>query len=150
MQETLVQSLGWEDPLEEEMAIHSSILAWGFGQRSLVAYSQRGCKASDTISDQTITVIVSKLEMLSGSLAALLVFCLLGLWLWEAFWPVGFPRFPSLSPSVSLPFPIAVCPCSPLSHLLQVWTSLGWEILCLEVTGSRAGTMSNHYRTTGL
>ena len=26
-QETLVQSLGWEDPLEEEMIIHSSILA---------------------------------------------------------------------------------------------------------------------------
>ena len=28
MQETQVQSLGWEDPLEKEMAIHSSILAW--------------------------------------------------------------------------------------------------------------------------
>ena len=28
MQETRVQSLGWEDPLEEEMATHSSILAW--------------------------------------------------------------------------------------------------------------------------
>ena len=28
MQETWVQSLGWEDPLEEETAIHSSILAW--------------------------------------------------------------------------------------------------------------------------
>ena len=27
-QETQIQSLGWEDPLEEEMAIHSSILAW--------------------------------------------------------------------------------------------------------------------------
>ena len=27
-QETRVQSLGWEDPLEEEMATHSSILAW--------------------------------------------------------------------------------------------------------------------------
>ena len=27
MQETWVQSLGWEDPLEEEMATHSSILA---------------------------------------------------------------------------------------------------------------------------
>ena len=25
---TQVQSLGWEDPLEEEMATHSSILAW--------------------------------------------------------------------------------------------------------------------------
>ena len=28
MQETGVQSLGWEDPLEKEMATHSSILAW--------------------------------------------------------------------------------------------------------------------------
>ena len=27
-QETWVRSLGWEDPLEEEMATHSSILAW--------------------------------------------------------------------------------------------------------------------------
>ena len=27
-QETWVQSLGWEDPLEEGMATHSSILAW--------------------------------------------------------------------------------------------------------------------------
>ena len=28
MQETQVQFLGWEDPLEEEIATHSSILAW--------------------------------------------------------------------------------------------------------------------------
>ena len=28
MQETQVQSLGQEDPLEEEMAMHSSVLAW--------------------------------------------------------------------------------------------------------------------------
>ena len=28
MQETWVQSLGWEDPLEKGMEIHSSILAW--------------------------------------------------------------------------------------------------------------------------
>ena len=28
MQETWVRFLGWEDPLEKEMAIHSSILAW--------------------------------------------------------------------------------------------------------------------------
>ena len=27
-QETWVQSLGWEDPLEEVMAMHSSILVW--------------------------------------------------------------------------------------------------------------------------
>ena len=28
MQETQVQSLGWEDTLEKGMATHSSILAW--------------------------------------------------------------------------------------------------------------------------
>ena len=28
MRETRVPSLGWEDPLEKEMAIHSSTLAW--------------------------------------------------------------------------------------------------------------------------
>ena len=28
MQKIRVQSLGWEDPLEEEMATHPSILAW--------------------------------------------------------------------------------------------------------------------------
>ena len=28
MLETWVRALGWEDPLEERMAIHSSILAW--------------------------------------------------------------------------------------------------------------------------
>ena len=28
MQETRVRSLGWEDPLEKEMAIYSSTLAW--------------------------------------------------------------------------------------------------------------------------
>ena len=28
MRETQVQSPGWEDPLEKEMANHSSILAW--------------------------------------------------------------------------------------------------------------------------
>ena len=28
LQETWVRFLGWEDPMEEGMAIHSSILAW--------------------------------------------------------------------------------------------------------------------------
>ena len=38
MQETQVRFLGWEDPLEKEMATHSSILAWRIhGQRSLAA-----------------------------------------------------------------------------------------------------------------
>jgi len=45
MQEDWVQSLGWEDPLEEGMATHSSILARkSHGQRSLVGPSPRGCR----------------------------------------------------------------------------------------------------------
>ena len=48
-QDTRVHSLGQEDHLEKEMATHSSILAWKFhGQRSLVGYSPRGHKESDT------------------------------------------------------------------------------------------------------
>ena len=48
MQETRVRSLGWEDPLEKEMATHSNILAWRIhGQRSLVGYSSWSHKQSD-------------------------------------------------------------------------------------------------------
>ena len=49
MQETRVRSLDQEDPLEKEMAIHSSILAGeSHGRRSLVGYSPRGRRESDT------------------------------------------------------------------------------------------------------
>ena len=49
IQETQIRSLGREDPLEESMATHSSILAWRTqGDRSLVGYSPWGCKESDT------------------------------------------------------------------------------------------------------
>ena len=48
VQEMRVQSLGQEDPLEEEMATHSSIFAWKIhGQKSLAGYSLRGHKESD-------------------------------------------------------------------------------------------------------
>ena len=48
MQETLVRSLGQEDPLEMEMATHSSILAWRIPWRSLVGPSLWGHKELDT------------------------------------------------------------------------------------------------------
>ena len=49
MWETQVLSLSWEDPLEKEMAIHSSVLAGEFhGQSSLVGYSPWGPKELDT------------------------------------------------------------------------------------------------------
>ena len=48
IQETQVQSLYREDPLEEEVATHSSILAWRIPwTEELVGYSSWGGKESD-------------------------------------------------------------------------------------------------------
>ena len=51
-----VQSLGREDPLEEGMATHSSILAWeSHGWRSLEGYGPKGLRESDVteVTDHT-------------------------------------------------------------------------------------------------
>ena len=50
MQETWVRSLSQEDPLEKEMATHSSPLAWGFPwtEEPGKPYSPWGHKESDT------------------------------------------------------------------------------------------------------
>ena len=49
MWETRVQPLGWEDPLEKEMATHSSILPGkSQGQRSLAGYGPCGHEELDT------------------------------------------------------------------------------------------------------
>ena len=50
MRETWVQSLGWEDPLEKEMATHSSILAWKIPwTKEPGGLQSMGRKESDTI-----------------------------------------------------------------------------------------------------
>ena len=49
MQEMPVRSLGWEDPLEEEMGAHSSILAWEIPWTEEPSGLQRmGLQESDT------------------------------------------------------------------------------------------------------
>ena len=46
-QETRVQSLSWEDPVDKDMAAHSSILAWKIPwTQSLVGYSPWGHQES--------------------------------------------------------------------------------------------------------
>ena len=58
MQETWVQSLGWEDPLEKSMATHSSIhscLENPHEQRRLVGYSPWGPKSQTWLSDYAHT-----------------------------------------------------------------------------------------------
>ena len=49
MQETWVRSVSWEDPLEKEMATHSSILAWSIPwAEEPGGYSPWSCKELDT------------------------------------------------------------------------------------------------------
>ena len=50
MRETQVRSMNWEDPLEKEMAIHSSILAWKipWTEEPGGLYNTWGHKESDT------------------------------------------------------------------------------------------------------
>ena len=62
MQDTWVQSLGWEDPLEEGMATQSqySCLENTHRQRSLVGYSPWGHKESDTTEQLSILGLLCK------------------------------------------------------------------------------------------
>ena len=48
MQETQVRSLGWEDPLEKEMATHSSIIAWRIPQTGVCWATVHGVAKSQT------------------------------------------------------------------------------------------------------
>ena len=60
MWETLVRSLGWEDPLEKGMALNSNILAWRIhGQRSLADYSPWSRKELDTTEQLTLSLAFS-------------------------------------------------------------------------------------------
>ena len=51
MQETWVQSLGWEDPLEEGMATHSSILAWRIWTEEPGGLQSRGLQSQTQLGD---------------------------------------------------------------------------------------------------
>ena len=67
MQETWVQSLGWEDPLEKGKATHSSILAW----RIQGLYSSRGLQELDTTEQSAVAVLFLQLQPLTAPLCPL-------------------------------------------------------------------------------
>ena len=58
MQETWIRSLGHEDPLEKEMAPHSSTLAWKIPWMEECGYSPWGGKESDTTEQLHLVLVV--------------------------------------------------------------------------------------------
>ena len=63
MWETRVRSLGWEDPLEKEMAPHSSTLAWKIPwTEDMVGYSPWGRKESDMTEPLHFTLFKTPLK----------------------------------------------------------------------------------------
>ena len=71
MQETEVWCLGREDTLEKRIATHSSIFGWGipWTEKSLVDYSPRGHKESDT-TEQSSTAQTRPYALLNEVLKA--------------------------------------------------------------------------------
>ena len=64
MQETRVQSLGWEDALQKRMATKSSILAGdSHGERNLVGYSPWCHKESDTTERLILSLTLIKKQI---------------------------------------------------------------------------------------
>ena len=67
IQETQVQSLGWEDPLEEAMATHSSVLAWRIPwTEEPGGYSPWGHRESDMTERSTAQHAIPKRTWYSG------------------------------------------------------------------------------------
>ena len=65
MQETRVQALGWEDPLEKEMAAHSSTLAWKIPWMEELSRLQSMRLQSQTrLNNFTFTLVTSQVNSL--------------------------------------------------------------------------------------
>ena len=63
MQETWVRALGWEDPLEKEMAIHSSTVAWKIPWTEKPGrLPSMGSQSRTGLSDFTFTFNISPFE----------------------------------------------------------------------------------------
>ena len=115
MQETWVQSLGWEDPWEKGMATYSSILAWGIPWAEEPGYSPRG---SQRLSNFLSLILLkyfhsSALVLGCGRVSQSWVSCFLFLSLVH---PSFFPYSPLPPP---FPFPTPTCSAFSLPWLEQ-------------------------------
>ena len=77
MQEIQVQSLGWEDPLEKEMAIHSRTIAWKIPQTEEPGRLQSmGSQSQTRLSNFTHSL--TRIYTLEGSSSGKTVFSVSG------------------------------------------------------------------------
>ena len=99
MQETWVWSLSWEDPLEEEMATHSSILAWK------IPWTEEPGRLQSIGLQRVWHNLATETSML-----LLLLSCFSCVWLFATLWTVAYQAPPSMGFSRQeyrneLPFP---------------------------------------------
>ena len=67
MQETRIQSLGWEEPLEKGMVTHSSILAWRISRTEEPGgLESLGLQESDTTERLTLSQILCNIFLLNN------------------------------------------------------------------------------------
>ena len=121
MQETQVRALGWEDSLEKEMALHSSILAWKIPEATVHGVAKNRTWLSDFISFQGLFTIracmLSHFSHVPLFAAPWTVSCQAPLsmgFFWQEYWN-GLP----CPPPGDLPDP-RIEPESPASPALQV------------------------------
>ena len=106
-QEMQFQPLGWEDPLEEEMATYFSILAWkSHAWGALVGDSPWGCKESNMTEHTLLYCIVHTLQDTGKFPQERMIWCLMSavlrlrnpIWSLKVFWgPVVNCRFSAVS-----------------------------------------------------
>ena len=141
MWETWVWSLGQEDPLEKEMATHSSILAGkSQGQRSLAVYSSWGGRVRHdwATSSLIFCVFFSPSLITSASVRSLMFLSFLSPSLYEMFpWYLSFlEEISSLSPSIVFLYFFAlfteegllISPCCSLELCIQLGVSSPFSI----------------------
>ena len=128
MRETWVQSLGWEDPLEKEIATHSSILAWRIPRTEESGRLQS--TGSQKVGHDWVTNLGSILKSKDITLLTKLFFSSSHLWMWELDHKEGWTQknwcFQTVVPEKTLESPLdckEIKPVNPKGN--QSWLFIG-------------------------